>query len=195
MRGLALTFDDGPDPHWTARLLDRLAQHAARVTFFPISARALRAPELIGRMLDEGHGVGLHCHEHIRHSQRDEASLRADTDVALSALAALGVKATLWRTPWGDVAPWTASVAAAHQLELVRWSVDTHDWRGDSAETMFAATRASLVPGAIVLAHDGLGPGARRENPAETLEYVDRVIALAASQSLALRALEPGGHA
>ena len=189
MSRLALTFDDGPDPGWTGQLLDLLARLNARATFFPIAPRAAAAPRLMQRMLAEGHHVGLHCLEHVRHSQRDAAWLRRDTTAALSLLATVGVEPSLWRTPWGDVAPWTADVAAEHGLGLVGWDVDTHDWRGDPAEAMFTATRAELAPGAIVLAHDGIGPGARREHPAQTLRYVELVAELAQHRGLALEAL------
>ena len=64
MAALALTFDDGPDPVWTPRVLDALAACGARATFFPIAPRAERHPALIARMLADGHAVGLHCDEH-----------------------------------------------------------------------------------------------------------------------------------
>ncbi len=188
--GLALTFDDGPDPGLTGRLLDRLASLGAHATFFPLANRAAAAPRLIERMLADGHAVGLHCLEHVRHSERDAAWLAQDTHAALALLASVGVKPTLWRTPWGDTAPWTTDIAAAHDLHLVGWSVDTHDWRGDRAEAMLAATRPGLEPGAIVLAHDGIGPGARRESAEETLAYVELVAELARDRGLALEALE-----
>jgi peptidoglycan/xylan/chitin deacetylase (PgdA/CDA1 family) len=193
--GLALTFDDGPDPVWTGPLLDLLASRGARATFFPIADRAAAAPQLIERMLAEGHTVGLHCLEHVRHSQRDAAWLARDTSRALGLLASVGVEPTLWRTPWGDTAAWSADVAAEHGLALVGWSVDTHDWRGDSAEAMFAATRSALAPGAIVLAHDGIGPGARRQTPEETLRYVAAVADLADDRALVLESLELGAVA
>ena len=78
-----MTFDDGPDPIWTAKLLDRLRRLGARATFFPIAARAAAHPDLIARIIDEGHAVGLHCHEHVRHSERDVDWLREDTRVDL----------------------------------------------------------------------------------------------------------------
>jgi peptidoglycan/xylan/chitin deacetylase (PgdA/CDA1 family) len=193
--GLALTFDDGPDPEWTGRLLDLLASRGARATFFPMADRAAAAPHLIERMLDDGHEIGLHCFEHVRHSHRDAAWLRQDTIQALARLASVGVHPTLWRAPWGDTAAWSADVAAEHGLRLVGWSVDTHDWRGDSAEAMLAATRPALAPGAIVLAHDGIGPGARRQTSEQTLRYVAAVADLAESRGLALEPLELGAVA
>ena len=189
MSSLALTFDDGPDERCTPRLLDLLGEAGATATFFPIARRAERHPGLIARMVAEGHTVGIHCVEHVRHSSRDEAWCRRDADTALTCLRALGVAPHLWRTPYGDLAPWTASVAAARDLRIVGWNVDTHDWRGDSAAEMFAATRAGLVTGAIVLAHDGIGPGAHRESCDDTLAYAQLVIAHARLVGLAVEAL------
>src|SRR5437763_1567481 len=140
MRSIALTFDDGPDPGWTPRLLDVLACNRAHATFFPIAPRAAAYPELVRRMIADGHAVGLHCDTHQRHSSRCAAWVRADTARALARLSQVGVSPTLWRTPWGDTAPWTEAVAVEHGLRLVGWSVDTHDWRGDDAETMLSAT-------------------------------------------------------
>jgi peptidoglycan/xylan/chitin deacetylase (PgdA/CDA1 family) len=186
---MALTFDDGPDPVWTGRLLDVLARAGATATFFPIATRAAEHPELVARMLADGHGVGLHCDEHVRHTERDADWVRADTTRALERLQALGVTPALWRTPWGDTAPFTGAVASEHGLQLVGWTADTHDWRGDTAQDMYEATRPRLQPGAIVLAHDGVGPGARRDDAAETVAYVERVSAWAADHRMSLRRL------
>jgi peptidoglycan/xylan/chitin deacetylase (PgdA/CDA1 family) len=186
---VALTFDDGPDRTWTPRLLERLRALDVRATFFPITSRAAAAPELLARIRDGGHTIGLHCREHVRHSERDVDWLRVDTRAALDELAATGVRPTLWRTPWGDTAPWTAAVAREHKLRLISWTVDTHDWRGDSAEQMLEATHAQLVDGSIVLTHDGIGPGARRGGAAETIRYVELAAAHARSRGLALEAL------
>lgn len=181
-----LTFDDGPDPHWTGHLLDVLAAGAAQASFFPIASRAAAYPDLVARIRSEGHQIGLHCDQHVRHSTRTEAWLWADTETALERLASVGVAPTRWRTPWGDIARFTSTVARAHGLAIIGWTVDTHDWRGDSAKTMFAATRDRLTDNAIVLAHDGIGPGARREDPRETVAYVTQVIEFAREAGLAL---------
>jgi peptidoglycan/xylan/chitin deacetylase (PgdA/CDA1 family) len=186
---VALTFDDGPDPVWTPRLLELLSELGARGTFFPIAWRAAAHPELVARIVHEGHTVGLHCDEHVRHSERDEQWGRQDTASALTRLGELGVRPALWRTPWGDTASWSVSVAREHGLRIVGWSVDTHDWRGDRAQEMFLATREALGDGTIVLAHDGLGPGARRDGAEETLAYVDLVADYARSNGLTLEAL------
>jgi peptidoglycan/xylan/chitin deacetylase (PgdA/CDA1 family) len=186
---VALTFDDGPDRTWTPRLLDVLREVGGHATFFPITSRVAASPELLERVRGGGHTIGLHCREHVRHSERDVQWLRDDTRAALDELAALGVRPTLWRTPWGDTAPWTETVAREHALRLIKWTADTHDWRGDSAEQMLADTRRQLVDGSIVLAHDGIGPGARRDGAAETVRYVKLAAGHARAHGLALTAL------
>ncbi len=178
---LRLTFDDGPDPVWTPRILDALRAARMRATFFVIAPRAQANPGLVRRARAEGHAVELHCHEHVRHTELGEGQGRADTRRALKALAAIGVHPRRWRTPWGVHAPWTAGIAREHELELCGWDVDTHDWRGDSAEAMLAGIGPLLRDDAVVLLHDGLGPGARRDGCAETL----RLVELLGSESVA----------
>jgi peptidoglycan-N-acetylglucosamine deacetylase len=188
---IALTFDDGPDPEWTPRLLEALAEQIppARATFFPIAARAAAHPQLMARIVGAGHEVGLHCDDHVRHSHRDAAWLRADTRRALERLRAVGVTPRLWRTPWGDEAPWTAAVAQEHDLRIVGWTADTQDWRGDTAQQMYDAVGARLEDGAIVLAHDGIGPGARRTDARETVGFVSLAGRHARAQGLRMALL------
>ncbi len=188
-RSLALTFDDGPDPVWTPRLLDLLSDLGAAATFFVIAPCAAAHPGLIARIAREGHTIGLHCDRHVRHSRRGIDWGRADAAQALELLDGVGVRPSWWRTPWGELAPWSAQVAAERGLELIGWTVDTHDWRGDCAERMFEAVGAGLHAGAIVLAHDGIGPGARRDDASETLRLVSLVAAHAARADLSLDAI------
>ncbi|HTP19526.1 MAG TPA: polysaccharide deacetylase family protein [Solirubrobacteraceae bacterium] len=187
MAMLALTFDDGPDPEWTPRLLDVLRDAGAVATFFPIASRAAAHPCVISRILADGHEVGLHCEDHARHSRRSIEWGRRDTARALRLLGSVGVRPTLWRTPWGATAPWSHLVARENRLRIVRWTVDTHDWRGDAAGQMFRATRPRLRPGAIVLAHDGIGPGAKRTDARETVAYTRLIVEHASDAGLELR--------
>jgi peptidoglycan/xylan/chitin deacetylase (PgdA/CDA1 family) len=171
-----LTFDDGPDPEWTPRVLDRLRDAGARSTFFVIAERASAHRELIDRMHAEGHEVELHCDRHVRHSELDEPALRADAEHGLETLASLGARVRRWRPPWGVVTEATRRVADEHELEVVRWSVDTHDWRGDTAADMHARVADELGAGSVVLMHDGLGPGARRTGCGHTVELIPRLV-------------------
>ncbi len=177
MSVIALTYDDGPDPVWTPRLLDVLARVGARATFFPMAPRAAAQPALIARMRAEGHVIGLHCHEHVRHTERDEGWARRDVERALAELDSAGVRPELWRTPYGVRAEWTGTIAAERGLALVGWTADTHDWRGDSVAEMRAALAEELVKEAVVLAHDGLGPGVHRPDTRETVAFTESLLA------------------
>ena len=131
---------------------------------FRSRSRAAAHPELIARILADGHADRAA----LRRARPPLASARSrgaggTPPARCDLLASVGVRPTLWRTPWGDTAPWSAQVArGAIGLRIVGWTVDTHDWRGDTAGEMLRATSDDLRDGAIVLAHDGIGPGARR---------------------------------
>lgn len=170
-------------------MLDALRDAGATATFFVIAPCAERHPDLLARTLSDGHGVGLHCDRHVRHTELDEAGIRRDAERALQRLARLDVHPTLWRVPWGVRGPGTEDVAGELGLALVDWDVDTHDWRGDTAPDMFTATSGELIPGTVVLAHDGIGPGARRADCSQTAAYVGLVAGHAAEAGLTLAPL------
>ena len=173
----ALTFDDGPDPVWTPRLLACLDEQGARATFFVMAGRAAAHPWLIARMRAQGHEIALHCVRHIRHTEIDERTLRHDTRSGLRLLERLGVRVRHWRPPWGVTTAASRSIAAELGLELVRWDLDTHDWSGDSADAMHARVASGMRAGSVVLMHDGLGPGATRSDCRETVRLVPALLA------------------
>jgi peptidoglycan-N-acetylglucosamine deacetylase len=177
--GLLLTFDDGPDETWTPRVLEELERCGARATFFAIGERLRTVPTLARRIMSAGHEIGLHCERHIRHTDLSEHEIEADTIAALASFAEVGLSPTRWRTPWGVCTSATERVAERHDLELVHWDIDTHDWRGDSVAEMLDAAAAALEDGAVVLMHDGLGPGALRSGCENTVELIAPLHALA----------------
>jgi len=178
---VALTFDDGPDPVWTPLVLDALAGAGASATFFVIAPRAARYPSLVSRMREGGHEVAFHCNEHARHDTMTTEEIEADL---ASGLPALGKPVRHWRTPWGLVTPATEEVAKRHHLRLVGWTANTRDWRGDEPEEMLARVRGNITPGAIILMHDGIGPGATRAGCAGTVALLDPLVALVRSCGL-----------
>jgi peptidoglycan/xylan/chitin deacetylase (PgdA/CDA1 family) len=182
---LALTFDDGPDPRGTPAVLDALAAAEVKATFFVLGRCVERHPTLLKRVIGEGHGVEVHGFEHLRHPRTRRETVEADLDRALQALGRAGVTPTRWRIPWGHLADFTHEVADGRGLQLVGWTSDTHDWRGDSAEEMLRHLRLEL--GAVVLAHDGIGEGARRATADATAALVGPLVEKARAQGL-----EPG---
>jgi peptidoglycan/xylan/chitin deacetylase (PgdA/CDA1 family) len=172
---VALTFDDGPDPVWTPLVLDALGNAGAQATFFVVAPRAARYPSLVSDMRERGHNVAFHCSEHVRHDAMTRREIEADVE---SGLLALGRSVRYWRTPWGLITPATEEVANEHGLGLVGWTADTEDWRGRAPEDMLARIRGKISPGAIVLMHDGVGPGATRDGCSGTVDLIDPLVAL-----------------
>jgi peptidoglycan/xylan/chitin deacetylase (PgdA/CDA1 family) len=173
---LELTFEDGPDPVWTPAVLAALRGSPLRATFFVVGTRVGEHPELVTAMRAAGHSVELHCYSHVRHTEADRATIERDTERALDVLRDAGIEPRRWLTPDGLIAPWTPEIAAAHRLELCGWDIDTKDRCGHRAERMLAEAGPSLRRGAVVLLHDGLGPGDRRRGCEETVRFA-RLIA------------------
>jgi peptidoglycan/xylan/chitin deacetylase (PgdA/CDA1 family) len=181
----AFTFDDGPDSIWTPRVLAELDRCGVRATFFMVGEHVERAAELARAVVDRGHDVELHCHRHLRHIDLTDRELREDARTALAAFARAELpKPTRWRAPWGICTEATERVATELELELVHWSADTHDWRGDASAEMLEAVDAEIEDGAIVLMHDGLGPGALRADVGETVELIGPLSELARERGL-----------
>ena len=181
MRGepgrIHLTFDDGPDPRGTSLVLDALASASAPATFFVTPGAH---PELIARTIGEGHSVAYHCGLHVRHGERSRDDVAAEAERDLEWLDRQGVRPRAWRTPWGDLASWTADLAADLGLELWHWSDDSEDWAGHDAASMLAGLDRTVRDGSVVLMHDGVGPGALREDCRATAELVAPLVAASA---------------
>ena len=184
---VALTFDDGPDPLGTPAVLAALRAAHVRATFFVLGERVLAHPALFEQIRSAGHGIEVHGFGHRGHAESTRAEVAADIDRALEVLAAAGVRPTRWRLPYGVEAPFSAGLAASRGLTVTGWTLDSADWAGHSAGAMLAALEPSLAPGAIVLLHDGVGPGALRGAATETAALVAPLTAAARA-----RGLEPG---
>jgi peptidoglycan/xylan/chitin deacetylase (PgdA/CDA1 family) len=187
---LALTFDDGPDSRGTPAVLDALGASNVKATFFVLGEQVEQQPALLKRIRDAGHDVQVHGYEHLRHPECTSHEVEADLNRALEALKRAGVTPTRWRIPWGHLADFTPALARRRDLSLVGWTSDTHDWRGDSAEAMLNALE--LHHGGIVLAHDGVGSGARRESALATAELIPRLVERARQEGLEPGPLTPG---
>ncbi|HUA75830.1 MAG TPA: polysaccharide deacetylase family protein [Solirubrobacteraceae bacterium] len=192
---LSLTFDDGPEPGWTERVLEELERCRVRATFFLTGDRSRRHWRVLSALVCSGHELQLHCHRHVRHTELTAAQLARDTEQALETLAEAGVTPRLWRTPWGVRTEGSERVAQAFGLRLVGWSMDTHDWRGDPAGQMLDRIRPRLGEGGAILMHDGLGPGARREGCGNTVELIAPLSAAARDLGLAIEPLTAGALA
>jgi peptidoglycan-N-acetylglucosamine deacetylase len=184
MQPLTLTFDDGPDPVWTPEVLKALQRFGVKGTFFLVGEKVKETPWLASAISAAGHEIGLHCHRHIRHSDLTEREIDRDTHAALEVFAQVGVTPEYWRTPWGVCTQASFRVAERHGLKLVRWSIETYDWRGRKASAMFNRVARRLAEGQVVLMHDAVGPGALRQGCKETVLLVTSLLNFARARGL-----------
>lgn len=155
-RRVALTFDDGPDPQRTPAVLDLLARQGVRATFFVVGARAEAHPELVRRMVAEGHVVGNHSYTHswrfpLRSLGRTVEELRRTGEV-LHRIT--GRQPRLFRPPFGVTNPTIARAVRRLGLDPVGWSIRSLDTMGQSPERVAARILRRLHPGAVILLHD-----------------------------------------
>ncbi len=157
---IALTFDDGPSSKLTPKLLDLLAAHHIKATFFLIGENAAQYPDIVAREAKEGHEVANHSWSHPNFNKMSDDGVRAQlrkTDDAIK--SAIGTSPTLLRPPYGNV--------TAHQkkwinqefgYKIVLWDVDPLDWRRPGPSVVCNRIVKNTRAGSIVLAHD-IHPG------------------------------------
>ena len=168
-----LTFDYGPDPVWTPAVACELSQAGTRATFFVTGEKVAAEPELVMQLNAAGHEVELHCMRHHDHRGMSAEAIDADVREALEVLVGSGVRPRRWRPPFGTTTLDTRRVAASHGLELVGWSCDPSDWRGDTVEYMLASITAQLEPGCVVLLHDAVQSGELRDDCEDTVALIE----------------------
>jgi len=156
---VALTFDDGPDPRWTPRVLALLRRLQIKATFCVLGSRAREYPALIRQMVTDGHTL---CNHSLRHDLflRRKSPRQIATDLRLSndlITKAGGVAPRYFRAPGGG---WSAPIIAiAQQLGMrpLGWSVDPQDWRKPPVGQLIASVTNNTRPGSIILLHDSGG--------------------------------------
>jgi len=154
-RNVVLTFDDGPAPPFTEQVLDILAEHGIRATFFLCGKNVERYPELARRIVREGHTIGNHTYSHPFLFGKSRRFMAREIDRAQEAIERVtGVRPTLFRPPYG--ARWFGLVPTLSErgLRMVMWSVMGFDWKY-KARAIIWAIKSRLHSGAVVLLHDG----------------------------------------
>ena len=149
---VALTFDDGPSPRCTPQLLDGLRDLGAKATFFVVGCQAVKDPDIVRRIADEGHQVGNHSYDHAALDRLTPAQALADLEKNDALLRELLGEGDYWvRPPYGLL---TDDEAARLTVPLVNWSVDTEDWRTKNCDKILDVIYRCTGDGDIVLLHD-----------------------------------------
>ena len=156
---MSLTFDDGPYPPYTDRLLDVLKEKKAHATFFLVAEQAKKHPELVRRMAEEGHTVGLHAFRHRDFLKLAEADKEKDLEQGKKVLQVItGKEPVYWRPPHGFRDFSVTEAAGKQKLTVVNWSVIPRDWTGIGKQEIHDRVMDKAENGSIVLLHDGDSP-------------------------------------
>jgi peptidoglycan-N-acetylglucosamine deacetylase len=157
---VALTFDDGPSPTHTPRVLDILDEHDVKATFCLVGTNAAAHPDLVREIVGRGHALCNHTSTHdLQLPNRDDIRIDGEIGAGLAAIreAAPGVEVPFYRAPGGNFAANVVTVAAGYGLQPLGWSVDPRDWTNPGADVLQTQVVDGVVPGSVVLLHDGGG--------------------------------------
>ncbi|MGG1941661.1 polysaccharide deacetylase family protein [Paenibacillus polymyxa] len=175
---VAFTFDDGPHPRYTPKLLDLLQDYQVKATFFVLGSQAELHPDLIRRMDREGHQIGIHNYNHISNwlmlpwtVRRDHMKRTADIIESI-----IGKRPDHYRPPWGLMNAFDFFHSKSYRIVL--WSLKAGDWRSRSCHKKLKATLLNgITDGSVILLHDsGDSPGADRHAPYFMLRALEEVL-------------------
>ena len=180
---LALTFDDGPDPRWTPKILDILKEKKVTATFFIVGLAGSQSPGLLKREYAEGHEIGNHTYTHPNFDDISHTQLRWELNLTQRLIeSTLGVKSILFRPPYGidhqpEYAEEVAQLPIAQDMGyvIVGQKIDPHDWKQRNGKQVPAgeivdAVLSLAADGNIILFHDGGG------DRTQTFEALPRLI-------------------
>lgn len=151
----ALTFDDGPDPHTTLRLLAVLKAKQVKATFFVLGSQAENYRGLLAEIVANGHEVASHSYTHRFLNKLSHGEFAEEIEKAEKAIGAAAPKPTLIRPPGGGYNDRLVAELKQRGYTTVLWSIDPRDWSGQSANQIIDAVTRKIEPGSIVLLHEG----------------------------------------
>lgn len=172
----SITFDDGPNPVATPRILDALKANGVLATFFVLGRHADRWPELVKRMADEGHQLGNHGYQHRKLHRQLPGYVRDDLTRGADAIErAAGVRPAVFRAPHGFRNPWVTPIARALGERTIGWSLGVWDSARPGVDEIVRRTLDGMRAGSILLLHDGDGYDAAGDRT-QTAEALPRII-------------------
>jgi len=168
-----LTFDDGPDPTNTVRVINTLIEHDVSATFFFLGENMRRHPEVVQMAYDAGFTIGLHGYTHSSFTQLSEEAIIAELEAANDVLESItGSRATTMRPPYGAIGDDEVEIISAQNLIIYLWSLDTLDWAQTNANEILRNVETYLRPGEIVLMHAFSGQRLVPEILPEMIEFI-----------------------
>lgn len=151
---VALTFDDGPDPHFTPMVTDILRRHCARATFFVLGRQAELYPHIIREIIASGSEVANHSYSHPSFSLLSVAERLSELKNCQRAIGRSGK--LLFRPPHGHASSKTPFWASMRNFATINWSVDSKDWEDNDHASILRMLTEYVTPGSVILLHDRL---------------------------------------
>jgi peptidoglycan/xylan/chitin deacetylase (PgdA/CDA1 family) len=183
---VALTFDDGPDPDGTPRVLDALDAAGLKATFFMVGEQVKAAPALAGEVAKRGHEIALHGATHRPHRELSPRDSRDEPAYGLGTLEAATARRPRWfRPPYGVFNEHSYEAVRAVGLDPVYWSAWGMDWETISAERILGLVEPDLAGGAILVLHDS-ARYAERPDVTPTIDAIALIAACAAGRGVTL---------
>ncbi|MEU3877698.1 MULTISPECIES: polysaccharide deacetylase family protein [Streptomyces] len=160
-RTVALTIDDGPDPKWTPMTLDLLKREGVKATFCMIGPQASAHPDLVKRVVAEGHRLCDHSVDHNtamdKRSEDYQKQQILDAKKMIEAAAGGTAAVPYYRAPGGAFTPYSRKLAADNGMRPLGWGVDTRDWQRPGVDRIVETVKRELPNGPVILFHDGGG--------------------------------------
>jgi peptidoglycan-N-acetylglucosamine deacetylase len=151
---VALTFDDGPDNNYTLQILDILKKENVKATFFIVGDRAKAHPDIVKRIVNEGHAIGNHSWDHPDFPKISSEQVTEEVTKTQDELDSIvGFRPSLFRPPYGSLNDSDIQNITGMGLNIIDWSVDTRDWAGTPTPKIMEYVRKELKPGGIILEH------------------------------------------
>ena len=173
---VSLTFDDGPNPEATPRILDALAAQNVKATFFILGAHAERWPDLVRRVAMEGHQIGNHGYFHRKLHFKSPSYVKRDMTLGKKAIErASGVTPRFFRAPHGFRSPWVNAIAHSLGERTIGWSLGVWDSDQPGVDAIVNRTLEGAKAGSIILLHDGDGYNANGDRM-QTAQAVPAII-------------------
>jgi peptidoglycan-N-acetylglucosamine deacetylase len=172
-RQVALTFDDAPDNIYTPRVLDVLKKEGVKATFFCVGNRIEAHPDVVKRMVAEGHVLGNHSYSHPNLPKLSDAKFREEirkTDQLIMKYA--GYAPSFVRPPYGNISEGQIQWLASQHRKVVNWNIDSLDWKGLTRDQVAVNVLSNIKPNAIILQHSGIGAGGNLDGTVEALPEI-----------------------
>ncbi len=167
---IALTFDDGPHPYLTGRILEILERYDVQATFFMVGVNVINYPDAAREVIRAGHEVGNHTFSHGHMARLNKSEVERELGLCEDALEELcEYRPHLFRPPEGAVNAYIEHCTEDNDYSLILWSLDTRDWEHKNADEIVERVLSQIQAGDIILMHDYIG---RHSQTPEALEIL-----------------------